>query len=63
MNAIAQLLDTRQRYQIPEAVALLRKSRASIYLDIKAGRLKVIRDGRRTYVPGSEIARLSELPA
>lgn len=58
----SQQLDPRQRYNIGEATAFLRKSRAAVYNDIKSGRIKVIHDGRRTYVPGTEIARLSALP-
>jgi hypothetical protein len=56
-------LDPLQRYSIPEANALLRQSNARTYEQIKAGQLRVIRDGGRTYVPGSEIARRSTLPA
>lgn len=59
-----QPLDERQRYTVEEAIRYLRSSRASVYKDIKNGRLKTIRDGRRrTYIPGSEIARLSQAPA
>jgi hypothetical protein len=56
-------LDLLQRYSIPETNALLRQSNARTYEQIKAGELRVIRDGGRTYVPGSEIARRSTLPA
>lgn len=52
-------LDPQQRYEIPEACRYLRQSRAKTYQDVKAGRLRVIKDGARTYVPGSEIARRS----
>src|SRR5258705_79720 len=51
-------LDQLQRYPINEAGSYLRMSRARLYEKIAAGELTVIRDGRRTYVPGSEIARL-----
>jgi len=56
-------LDPLQRYSIPEANALLRQSNARTYQQIKAGELRTIRDGGRTYIPGSEIARRSMLPA
>jgi len=56
-------LDPLQRYSVPEANALLRQSNARTYQQIKAGELGVIRVGGRTYIPGSEIARLSALPA
>jgi hypothetical protein len=55
-------LDPLQRYSIPEANALLRQSNARTYEQIKAGQLRVIRDGGRTYIPGSEIVRRSALP-
>src|SRR6266403_5270887 len=54
-------VDTAQRYTIAEAIAYLRVSRVSIYKEINAGRLRVIKHGKRTFVPGSEIARLSRL--
>jgi hypothetical protein len=54
-------LDPLQRYTVPEANAYLRQSNARTYQQIKAGELRVIKDGGRTYVPGSEIARRSAL--
>jgi hypothetical protein len=55
-------LDPLQRYTVPEGSELLRQSRAKTYQDIKAGRIRVIKDGTRTYIPGSEIIRRSTLP-
>lgn len=52
-------LDENQRYTIDEATAYLRQSRAKTYQDIQAGRLSVIKDGRRSYIPGSDIASRS----
>jgi hypothetical protein len=49
-------LDFNQRYSIPETNAYLRQSRAKTYKDIKAGKLEVIKDGKRTYVSGRTIA-------
>ena len=54
-------VDVAQRYTIAEAVSYLRISHASIYKEINARRLRVIKSGKRTFVPGSEIARLSRL--
>jgi hypothetical protein len=54
-------LDERQRYTIPETCALLRQSRAKTYQDITAGHLRIIKDAKRTYVPGTEIMRRSRL--
>ena len=52
-------LDPRQRYEIPEASAYVRQSIAKTYIDIKAGKLRTIKDGARCFVPGSEIVRRS----
>lgn len=52
-------LDVRQRYTIEEAIRYLRTSRKTLYDDIAIGRIATITQGRRRYVPGSEIARLS----
>lgn len=56
-------LDAKQRYTILEAARYLRCSRAHLYQCIAAGEISVIHDRRRVYVPGSEIARRSALPA
>ena len=60
------LLDLNQRYTVPEALAYLRTSRKSLYTLIAHGRLVPIREGSngkgRTYIPGTEIARLSRAP-
>ena len=57
-----QPLDAAQRYTIPEAGAYLRTSHQTIYNWINSGDLRVIREGKRVYVPGSEIARRSAVP-
>jgi hypothetical protein len=44
---------------VPEACAYLRQSRAKLYNDVAAGLIATIQHGKRRYVPGSEIARLS----
>ncbi|MEZ5514072.1 MAG: helix-turn-helix domain-containing protein [Steroidobacteraceae bacterium] len=56
-------LDQQQRYSIPEAVQYLRLSRGAVYKLISAGELRILKQGKRTFVPGSEIARLSTLDA
>ncbi len=56
-------LDERQRYTVEEAIRYLRSSRLTIYKDIAAGRLATIKEGKRRYVPGSEIARRSAAPS
>lgn len=52
-------LDEKQRYNVMEASAYLRQSRAKTFQDIAAGLLEIIKDGRRTYVTGSSIAARS----
>jgi prophage regulatory protein len=54
-------VDVSQRYTIKEATCYLRISHASIYKEINAGRIRILKQGKRTFVPGSEIARLSRL--
>jgi excisionase family DNA binding protein len=54
-------LDAKQRYTIPEAKSYLRTSHQTIYNLINAGRIATIAEGRRRYVPGSEIIRLSSV--
>jgi excisionase family DNA binding protein len=56
-------LDMNQRFTVDEAAAYLRVSRAKIYNDVAAGLLQVIKDGSRTFVPGTEIFRRSRLSA
>ena len=55
-------LDPQQRYSIPEASAYLRQSRSKTYMDIGAGTIVVIKDGKRTYIPGTVIAERSRAP-
>lgn len=54
-------LDPIQRYSIDETQRYLRLSRASVYARINSGALQIIKEGKRTFVPGSEIARLSRV--
>jgi hypothetical protein len=60
---ILQPLDRAQRYSIDETIAYLRSSRKTVFDDIREGRLATIKEGKRRFVPGSEIARRSCLPA
>jgi hypothetical protein len=55
----AILLDTQRRYPIDVACDFLAISRARLYEKISNGEIIAIKDGRRTFVPGAEIARLS----
>jgi excisionase family DNA binding protein len=52
-------LDSAQRYTLGEAAAYLRMCTVSVHRRIKAGEIRAIKHGRKVYVPGSEIARLS----
>jgi hypothetical protein len=56
-------IDTNRRYPIKVANELLSQSNSKTYEDIAAGRLKIIKDGKRTYIPGSEIVRRSTVVA
>ncbi len=43
-------------YKIREVTAMLRLSRSVIYEQIRAGRLRIVKQGRATLVPASAIA-------
>jgi len=45
------------RFDIAEAARILRMSRATLYQRVIAGKLKVQKDGRRTYVTVTELQR------
>jgi excisionase family DNA binding protein len=52
-------LDTQQRYDLDEAARYLRISRSTLYNDIAAGLIATIKDRKRRFIPGAEIARRS----
>jgi hypothetical protein len=54
-------IDPAQRYAVAETTAYLRCSRARLYKRIARGDIKTIEDGRRTYVHGRELIRVSAL--
>lgn len=54
-------LDPAQRYTVEETIRYLRSSRATVYRDIAQGRLRTIKEGARTYIPGSELVRRSTI--
>jgi Helix-turn-helix domain len=55
-------LDPLQRYTVKETLAYLRTSRQSFYSKIlNKGKIAVIKEGARTFIPGSEIVRLSRV--
>jgi excisionase family DNA binding protein len=45
------------RFDITEASRILRLSRATLYLRIRAGELRTQKDGRRSYVTAEELQR------
>lgn len=55
-------LDAQQRYTIEEATKYLRSSRQTVYNDIAAGTLATFKEGKRRFVPGTEIIRRSRMP-
>jgi len=52
-------LDAHQRYAVHEAIVYLRTSRKSFYAALARGEINTTTQGRRRYVHGSEIIRLS----
>jgi hypothetical protein len=55
-------IDEQQRYTIPEASAYLRQSVAKTYVDVKVGKIQLLKDANRSYICGTEIIRRSALP-
>lgn len=53
------MIDEKQRYSLAEGFATLRISPAEGYKQIKAGRIQTVSEGRRKYIPGSELIRRS----
>jgi len=58
MNQALPPLDPLRRYPVDTASGYLGISRARLYEKIAAGELTIIKDGKRTFVSGREIARL-----
>ena len=54
-------IDPNQRYTIPESQTYLRCSHGHLYQKIARGELRVIKDGRRSYIPGSLLIAASNL--
>jgi hypothetical protein len=52
-------VDVNRRYDIPTACACLGISRVRLYAKLKAAEIRPLKDGGRTFIPGSEIVRLS----
>ncbi len=60
-NTVLPPLDPNQRYTIDEAKAYLRCSHSHLYEKFARGEIQKIKDGRLTYVPGTEIIKASTL--
>jgi excisionase family DNA binding protein len=60
LRSVPPPLDPLQRYRPEEAAAYLRVSRWSVFQDIREGRLASIKEGRRRFIPGSELVRRSQ---
>jgi excisionase family DNA binding protein len=56
-------VDVTRRYSVDLACAYLGIGKDRLYAKITAGEIETITDGRRRFVPGSEIVRLSTVPA
>ncbi|MDG4794411.1 helix-turn-helix domain-containing protein [Micromonospora sp. WMMD1082] len=61
MTAPALTAPTRALYRIPEVMRLLSLSRSVIYEQIRAGRLRTVRQGRARLVPAAAITAYVDL--
>jgi hypothetical protein len=48
-------------YKIPEVMAMLRMSRHAVYAQIRRGRLRIVKEGRATFVTPAAITAYVEL--
>jgi len=55
------VIDPSQRYSLPEVCAILRQSPAKTHRDLAEGKMVPRHDGKRTYVLGAELIRVSAL--
>jgi len=53
-------IDPLRRYDVATTLRYLGISKPTLYNDIKAGRIRRIKHGSRTFFSGAEIARLSQ---
>lgn len=57
------IIDPNRRYRFdPIGINLLGLSRAKAYAKVKAGEIKIFKDGRCTFIHGSELIRASLPP-
>lgn len=60
MNAPATALnETPRAYRVPDACRALGVGRSTLYKLASAGKLRLVRIGGRTVVPGNEVSRLA----
>jgi excisionase family DNA binding protein len=52
-----------RRLSVNQALLYLNTSRATFYAMVKNGRIKTIKEGKRTLIPASEITRLCAVPS
>jgi hypothetical protein len=62
LTPVRPLVDN-ERYTLNEAVTYLRHSPWLLAQRIRAGEIKTIKEGKRVYVPGSELLRMTTLSA
>lgn len=54
-----QQIDAAALYSVPESCEALGVSRSTIYAYARAGRLRLVKSGARSRVPGEDLRRLS----
>lgn len=57
--AVPPVIDPNMRYDLPESAATLRVGIAQVFRELKSGKLKGFKDGRRRYISGEELIRRS----
>lgn len=59
MNTNAATISSPRAYRVPDACRALGVGRSTLYKLASAGKLRLVRIGGRTVVPGNEVERLA----
>lgn len=60
MNCNTATMEAPRAYRVPDACRALGVGRSTLYKLASAGKLRLVRIGGRTVVPGAEIERLAK---
>ena len=59
-DQIGRISPNQLRYTIPQSAYLLQKSVAQLYVEAKQGKIRITKDGKRSYVLRDELTRVAQ---